>query len=789
MPGQFSQRNHTADAAAVDGWHELSVANPTFLLERLGSECTDLQGLRALTVNWIDAIAALGDRAVGRVVWDPDWQRFDAPGGRVRKPSVTDTGTGMTAEQLRQYINQLASSGRERSAAGNFGVGAKVAARSRNPHGLEYRSWCQGQGALVCFKRHPDGRWGLEPQHWPDGRSDFWRPLDEQDKPWLLRGHDHGTQVVLLGQHGRHDTTEAPTSVTESRRQWISRYLNGRFPRLPQQVEVLVRDPHRHPGELQRVHGEQYHLQQHAIAAGVVELSDAIAQWWVLDDDHRGRRREGTLWASAGHVAAVFGDELYDVLPQTRSGYGRLQDFGIRFGYGRVVLHIEPHVQADRLQCNTARTLLLLDHEPLPWARWGEEFAAAMPVEILRLQEGAASADVVPRQEAIRQRVTAILPLYSFSRYRPISRPRQTPTQPAADDRNESPETSTIAPVAARRGTAADAASATSGEQARRAPSAPPAEDPRDKRQPHPTVSLPDVAWISARDGSRAIGDLEDQAARYHLDRHELTINADFRAITDLISHWQDRYRGIAGARAVIEAQVREWCEQILVEVVLAARSSSWTPDQLDAPLSPGSLTAALLPRQLLHATLQKRLAQKLGASQLVDPVLDLDVDRVARLLADGLPQHRSDREPVRAVALGHQRPGERLAVDRPPDLHEAAGTEEFGHIVQHHARPSAWVVAFLKLGVEFLDHDYSDSCTRPSSSPTGPRGARARARRRVPGRVVIRRRGRARAGGRSGRSPAPCPPPCRSRAAPSGQHRRTRPGRSCECRWRLVRR
>ena len=88
MPGQFSHRNRTADAAAVDGWHELSVANPTFLLERLGSECTDLQGLRELTVG-IDAIAALGDRAVGRVVWDPDWRRFDPSGGRASCRSQT----------------------------------------------------------------------------------------------------------------------------------------------------------------------------------------------------------------------------------------------------------------------------------------------------------------------------------------------------------------------------------------------------------------------------------------------------------------------------------------------------------------------------------------------------------------------------------------------------------------------------------------------------------------------------------------------------------------------------
>ena len=64
----------------------------------------------------------------------------------------------------------------------------------------------------------------------------------------------------------------------------------------------------------------------------------------------------------------------------------------------------------------------------------------------------------------------------------------------------------------------------------------------------------------------------------------------------------------------MIEAHVREWCEQVLVEVVLAARCSSWSPEQLDALLSPTAFTAALLPRHLLHAMLQKRLAQKLGS-------------------------------------------------------------------------------------------------------------------------------------------------------------------------------
>ena len=379
-----------------------------------------------------------------------------------------------------------------------------------------------------------------------------------------------------------------------------------------------MREQHGHeqPRELQRIHAEQRHLQQRAIAAGAVQLSDAIAQWWVLDDDHRARRREGVLWASTGHAAAVFGGELCDILPQTRGGYGRLQDFGIRFGYERVVLHLEPHVAADRLQCNTARTLLLLDHEPLPWARWAEEFAAAMPDEIHQLQERAASADYLPRQQAIRNRVSAIMPLYQLSRYRPTRPPRQRPVKSAADGASDEPVGRPATRPQARGGppTAQAVHPPASKDLPQDGSDGERSGEPADDHPgPAVVVGLPDVAWISVRDGARAIGDLEDQAARYHPDRHELTINADFRAVTDLISHWQTRYRGIAGARTVIEAQVREWCEQILVEVVLAARKSSWSNEQLHALLSPTSFTAALLPRHLLHATLQKRLGQKLG--------------------------------------------------------------------------------------------------------------------------------------------------------------------------------
>jgi hypothetical protein len=67
---------------------------------------------------------------------------------------------------------------------------------------------------------------------------------------------------------------------------------------------------------------------------------------------------------------------------------------------------------------------------------------------------------------------------------------------------------------------------------------------------------------------------------------------------------------------------VREWFEQTLVEVVLCARNSHWDAEQLAALLCPSALSAAVLPRQLLYATLTKRLGQKLGTAPEMPPLL-----------------------------------------------------------------------------------------------------------------------------------------------------------------------
>lgn len=137
----------------------LSVANTGFLLDRMGEDCHALQFLRELTQNSIESIGRT-DKKKGEIIWDADWQHY-AETGRY-KLSITDDGDGMSGEQMVTHINQLSSSISEQSFTGNYGVGAKISAATRNHAGLLYLSWRDGNGAMIHLWRDPEsGRYGL----------------------------------------------------------------------------------------------------------------------------------------------------------------------------------------------------------------------------------------------------------------------------------------------------------------------------------------------------------------------------------------------------------------------------------------------------------------------------------------------------------------------------------------------------------------------------------------------------------------------------------------------------
>src|SRR5262249_51403698 len=155
----------------------------------------------------------------------------------VYKLCVTDTGVGMTGTDMIEYINQLSSSVRLQSHDGNFGVGAKIAAATRNHEGLIYLSWKDGAGYMTHLWRDPETEdYGMRQLQRPDGTFDHWGRVEDTVKPSDedgVRFEQHGTKVVLMGNALEADTMQPPDGAASPSR-WIARYLNTRYFRFPE---------------------------------------------------------------------------------------------------------------------------------------------------------------------------------------------------------------------------------------------------------------------------------------------------------------------------------------------------------------------------------------------------------------------------------------------------------------------------------------------------------------------------------------------------------------------------
>jgi len=322
----------------------MQVGDISFMLDRLGEDCAPLQFLRELTQNSLEAIQRLPDKK-GEVIWDVDWSTHDLTG--VYKLCIRDTGDAMTGEQMIQYINSLSSSVNVLSSTGNYGVGAKIAAAPRNKAGMIYVSWKDGVGYMIHLWCDPQtGKYGLRQLPLPDGGFGHWAYVQDDVKP---SGIDkHGTVVVLLGNDVDADTMTPPDG-TPSPSRWITRYLNTRYFRFPDGVTVKAREGWQFPrgntdnNTLRTLTGQKMYLDKHAESQGKKELTGATAWWWILKDEDALTQNSGFI-SSSGHVAALYQDELYEMVG-ARQGVARLQAFGVIFGHNRVVIYYNRTVE------------------------------------------------------------------------------------------------------------------------------------------------------------------------------------------------------------------------------------------------------------------------------------------------------------------------------------------------------------------------------------------------------------------------------------------------------------
>ena len=591
----------------VPGAHtlEMEVANTGFMLDRLGEDCAPLQFVRELTQNSIEAIArAPGDE--GEIIWDVDWNRYELTG--VYKIACIDTGIGMTGEEMLEYINKLSSSISVQAFDANFGVGAKIAAATRNHAGLLYLSWKDGIGYMTHLWRDPlTGKYGLQQLELPDGSYGHWARIDDAIKPDVI--DDHGTMVILLGNDPDADTMQAPKDAASPSR-WVARYLNTRYFRFPAGVTIRSRQGWEYPRTntdtnlLNRVTGQEEYLQQHCEEHGSVPLTGAIAHWWILRDEPGLSQNSGHI-ASSGHISALYQDELYEMLTG-RAGVARLQLFGVIFGYSRVVIYVEPQASQD-LKANTARTHLILNREPLPWSEWAAEFRANMPAEIDSLMASVISgSSSVDHKQAIRDRLKQIRDLMKLSRYRRIKRGSITAAEDTAggrarDQGNRNGEGGRSGGSGGRAGDIYAMFLADDG----------------DPVEPINADPVPDVVWISAEEGTREPDFLEDRAAKFLPEKNLLQINSDFRVFSDMEDRWCTQYSTIKSARPVIRDVVHEWFEQALVETVLGVQalhgSQEWPIDSMAKAISEEALTAAVMQRYHIDVAVKRALGAKLG--------------------------------------------------------------------------------------------------------------------------------------------------------------------------------
>ena len=586
------------------GFLPMAVAGTSFLVDRLGQDCGPTQFVRELAQNAIEAIVRTGEP--GEILWGRVQQAFPS-GIAVTKLAITDTGDGMTGEELERHINQLSASGGQQDLSGNFGVGAKISTAPRNPMGVVYRSWKHGEGHQVWLHQDATGRYGLRQFSLGDDEFSYHPPVPDSLKPALI--YDHGTQVILMGASENEDTTKAPEGVPSSP-SWVSKYLNSRYFQFPEGVTVNVQelgDGASRRTSTRRLTGQRPYLENHAIAAGVVKLAGGKAHWWILNDD-RSLTTDSTYIESSGHVAALYQDELYE-LRGGRSGISRLQQFGVIFGCRRVVIYLEPRASnRQQVTSNTTRSHLLVNNEPLCWDEWAAEFRKKMPAELHRfVEDQGAGACGTDHAQTVRKRIEKFFDLFRAHRYRPhVAGEEKAGNEVGPGE---------MAGKAGGRG---------NGNNPKNSPKSPGAgghENARPENNGKPAQKInenvyPQAVWISAEEGTREPGFLDDRAALYLPEQNLLQINRDFWVFQDMIDHCSKDVADYPAAKNMAATTARTWYEQALTETVIGIRAlrnrKEWSDRDIDNALSPEALTAAVMQRYHIATSTKQDLQRKL---------------------------------------------------------------------------------------------------------------------------------------------------------------------------------
>jgi hypothetical protein len=418
------------------------------MVERGYREGTNFQWVRETTINAIEAGAT-------KIEFGVEWQGVNRKG--VYRRMIADDGKGMTPAELQEFFNCFGGGGKPiGNEHENFGIGAKTALLPWNHHGVVVISWVDGQPAMIHIMRdEATGEYGLkifaaEDDEGEESLLAVVEPFDDPEhgvdwskvKPSLI--DQHGTVIVLLGNHAQDDTFRGDVSRDGDGSKDIAQYLNHRLWDLRDRVQISAveflttdkanwpkSEPASKSGEtgviVRSVRGTKHYIANPtlfagaALESGTVELEGNVEiDWYLWSGDFP--RHHPT--PRGGSISVLYRGELYNNQNHhnTYRMFG-ISENGVRRNLWLVVRPPELDKEAKRgVYPRAARdTLQWFGGHELPLSDWGQQFADQLPTPIvhaLRKARGEKSGSIDDNawKEQLAQRFGS---LWRVPRYRP----------------------------------------------------------------------------------------------------------------------------------------------------------------------------------------------------------------------------------------------------------------------------------------------------------------------------------------------------------------------------------
>ncbi|MBF0443298.1 MAG: hypothetical protein HQK54_15425 [Oligoflexales bacterium] len=409
-----------------------------------------------------------------------------------------------------------------------------------------------------------------------------------------------GTIVIFLGNSNKEETF-CPESQTAA--SWIAKQLNTRYFGFPEGISIKCLSTTVKQPQYRHATGQKYYLDHNCKLKGdlILNAADVKIHWWILN---RERTLFSNIYYNSGHLGILWNNELFDVSIKENKSV-KLQQFGILFGYNRVVIYIEPMGTRNRVTTNTSRTNILIDNQPIDYGIIARDFRRNMPTPIRNFVAEEASNNDNNSDRIIQRRIRKILDLFPMTHYGKSEMGEiMTSTGDDMDVKSD---------FSGDKDQLFGGNNGQSGENVDMKPGQNAPEliqningDINAKR--FRNIAYPTVRWISRESGTREPGDMPERAARYLSEQNVLLINGDFSMFKILTKIWKEKYCS-EGVESVIQNTSKVHWEQSLIETVLGIKSQ-FKKEDYHKLLSEEALTASIQSRYYLNIVIRTELSK-----------------------------------------------------------------------------------------------------------------------------------------------------------------------------------